>query len=362
MATTDTSDDPSAGLIGSQLETYQQLIAMGFDGNDCASIAQIFGSNVAGAIDCVLNGGTTSFQQEQLQQQLQQQQEQQRELEQHKFHPKQLPTLLSYDNRGEEIVQFRIKPICFILIDGYIHQQNDLSKCMDIPNDIQTMIIKYVNFYFIKLNYNIHNNPFLEEKESKHMDEDEDADNDFDDEKQEIKDGSFLRPYRYKYLVLKANNRLREISKQLELSYKYMYTENQDSKTYYEYYVNLWIKFKYLKSIYVMNNKFIEEGKITSQSIDEWENKTNQDEERWVEVPCDFRDVTISDLDSMIVNINKKYVLELGIERYNQDEQFWPFRNKKLVPALNEKDVIFSALKSGVYQSSDNQNNTNNNK
>ena len=334
MATSNTSnDDPSAGLIGSQLQTYQQLIAMGFNANDCATVAQIFGSNLEGAIDCMLNGGVANLQQQQpLQQQPIKQQ----------VPPK------------EELVEFRIiSCITTILINGYVRKQKELKDV--IPSVIQELIVKFMNLYFIRLNYNIHNDDSLIEEETQ-MDTNNNNDvniSDKEEEKQLKKDKEFSKPFTCNYLVLQSNiseesnstltfnSTLRDIAKKLEKSYNYDY-ENKDLVPYYDekyaFYVHIWMKFKEIKSIYPVVNSRIKEGKITLDSIDKFDK--GDDDKRWVEIPSDFENARIIDLDALIATMGKDYILQLGIEKYDKQRKLWPFRQKELVP--NNEDPSIS--------------------
>ena len=297
------NDDPSVGLIGSQLQTYRQLIAMGFNASDCATVAQIFGSNLEGAIDFVLNGGMHNLQSQQRQNVKNQ----------------------DVDEIKDEFVEFRvINPIATKLINGYIRQQKYLKD--DIPDVIQSLIVKHLNLYFIKLNYNIYNDPSLQKIQKEYMD---------------------------KYLVLKENKTLRDIARNLEKSYDYDLYQDELKEYHtnlYAYFVRIWMKFNDIKSIYIVSNRKIDKDKITMDTIDNCENEgenenndnnNNNNNDRWVEIPCDFEMAKVSDLDLMIADKKEKdYILEIGIEKYQQENKLWPFRNKEFLP--NNDDVFIN--------------------
>ena len=60
------SDDTiaSVSLVGSQLTTYTQLVSMGFDQLESHAVAQTFGSNTQGAINCIISGNATQLMQQ----------------------------------------------------------------------------------------------------------------------------------------------------------------------------------------------------------------------------------------------------------------------------------------------------------
>eukprot|EP01084_Bolivina_argentea_P205259 350686_1 len=269
----------TSSLIGSQMQTYETLISMGFTQTDSFAVAQIFGSNVEGAINCVLTGGVSKL-----------------NIENRVLPPIQRIPLLNIPRKINKIISFRITSISYIFMTGYIRKQQHKDN---IPTVIKDIIIKYFNFYFIKLNYNIKN----------------------------IKTKPTLKDEN-KIYTLKENKTLRSIAIDLESKYKYNYTQlrqlmghiNTDT---YSYFIHLWINYNYLKYIYPADNKNM---KITMDQI-----INIKKHNKWVEIPNDFEQVTIYDIDTLIIKQNKK-VLELGIEIFDIHNNKWPFRNEKMVP------------------------------
>eukprot|EP01083_Nonionella_stella_P288440 981527_1 len=127
----------TSSLIGSQMQTYETLISMGFTQTDSFAVAQIFGSNVEGAINCVLTGGVSKL-----------------SIENRVLPPIQRIPLLNIPRKINKIISFRITSISYIFMTGYIRKQQHKDN---IPTVIKDIIIKCFNFYFIKLNYNIKN-------------------------------------------------------------------------------------------------------------------------------------------------------------------------------------------------------------
>ena len=287
--------------------------------------------------------------------------------------------------KKDKNVKFRITSVAITFINGFIHEQDELQD--DIPDDIQKMILKFINIFFIKLNYNIHNDPVLqtqhtevkEEKEEKYVhDNDDNNDNKIDGDdlivtEEKIED--YSKPFTLKYWVLKSNTTIRDIAKKLEQGYDYDFKEVEmtandyinaeddagyleEHYAHYPYFVNLWMIFKYVKQVYVLRQGSrrggIKTEKITTESIDKCENDFGGDDSRWVEIPSDFQDATIGDIDAMISKIDKDYILEIGFEKYDDKKKYWPFRNKKLVSYQDEDIKVLSTV-------SRQPNNTNNN-
>eukprot|EP01084_Bolivina_argentea_P055924 102421_1 len=289
----------SSVLIGSQLSTYQTLIQMGFAESESITVSQIFGSNIEAAINYVVTGNMSNL----------------------TIATPTLPAHISginiekslkdinIDTLDSDSSTFRVTSISNILMTGYARANGNRDI---IPTVIKDIIIKYFNLYFIKLNYNITNHQVVNE------------------EKNDEYDGQNIDSLPQIY-VLKQNKSLRNIAIELESTYNYNYNELTNNMDYvnpiqYSYYVHLWIKYCYLKYIYPMNNKNM---KINNEMIDNClENQ--QDKYRWVEIPNDAELITICELDKLISVVNKKHVLELGIERFDNNKKQWSFRNTNI--------------------------------
>eukprot|EP01084_Bolivina_argentea_P037452 69287_1 len=271
-------------LIGSQLSTYHTLIQMGFAESDSVTVSQIFGSNLAGAINCILTGNVSNLR--------------------ITMTPAKLIENVNINQINSRIPTFRVTPMSYTLITGYIR----INESKDIiPTVIKHIIIKYVNFYFIKLNYNINTNDHIQNDEY------------------DSKTDNTISIY-----VLKENKSLRNIAIEIESTLGYKYNELSKRMDYvnpvqYSYFVHLWMRYCYLKYIYPITNDKI---KINMNMIDDcMENK--EDEYRWVEIPNDFEEITIYELHKLISTINKKQVIELGIEIFEHNTKQWPFRHQK---------------------------------
>merc|ERR1719411_825105 len=75
-----------------------------------------------------------------------------------------------------------------------------------------------------------------------------------------------------------------------------------------------------------------------------------RDNDRWVEIPNDFEDISIRDFDQMMMYSakpsEKNDVFELGVEIYDEINQKWPFRDNVFVSSKHSHEI----LEDGEYQ------------
>ena len=304
-------DDPSAALSTSQRQTYQTLVAMGFDleVSDLLTVAQMyvitftiqisfcllyrFGSNVQGAIDCVISGNVESLTISSTPQ------------PEPSINP--MPDIANVPMKQSEITPFRVTSTSYILMSGYMREK--LLDDYHIPLDIMRIIIKYTNLYFIRLNYNIHNDALHK-----------------------------IKRYVPSVLSITDNKSLRQIAIDIEVTFFNKLISQTNVHTDVRR-VHLWSKFCQLQSIYPIDNKNMN---LCIHMIQNYGNKHGMN--RWVEIPNDFEDVSVFDFDHMIcTNMDDEkesmFEMELGVEIFDEANKKWPFMNPKLVPTIPESQM-----------------------
>eukprot|EP01084_Bolivina_argentea_P254776 428389_1 len=323
--------DPLSSLIGSQRDTYQTLIAMGFTTSDSLNVAQIFGSNVEGAIDSLFNATavnvdtshdvTSMF----------------AELQDVLATSRTESSPPVFEFKDDSVLKFRTTSLSQRLMSGYVRS---VQIHYHIPTVINDLIIRYFNIYFIRLNYNIRN-----ASNAMHIDNNMDMvacadqkqsesaqDSDSEDET------THLEPFTLPVFVIKSDMTLRAIAIEIEKSYKYLYEKMMRDNDYfsrqqYQYFVHLWIPFRVVRTIYPVDNRYM---KVSMDRVDQYEEENQCDPNRWVEIPNDFEETKISEMDALFATNSDTRVLELGVERYDQRKDEWPFRNLELVPLPHE--------------------------
>jgi len=197
----------------------------------------------------------------------------------------------------------RITHVHHLFINGYVRRQKTIGN---IAPDLNTLIMQYVNFYFIKFSYQqtCDQRAVAERKQVDNVPE-------------------------YRYWTLHKNETFRQIIRRLEEHYQYDYDALMSSAkgvqpNQYCYFVRLWTKFKHLQPIYPPRASTMKSMLhfATKQTV---EYDTNANQERWVEIPNDFEDATIIDFDKLIANVDQSGVLELGVDRYNTSTKRWMF-------------------------------------
>eukprot|EP00485_Elphidium_margaritaceum_P001213 CAMPEP_0202698136 /NCGR_PEP_ID=MMETSP1385-20130828/11412_1 /ASSEMBLY_ACC=CAM_ASM_000861 /TAXON_ID=933848 /ORGANISM="Elphidium margaritaceum" /LENGTH=683 /DNA_ID=CAMNT_0049354767 /DNA_START=56 /DNA_END=2107 /DNA_ORIENTATION=- len=342
------SIDPALRLTGGQLETYQQLLSMGFESSQCVNVAEIFGSNLNGAVECLLGGGigdgtSASGASSPMSSRL-------------LLHAlmngrsEEQPQQESTNAAGKDVLTehpvtpFRITRVSRVLMAGFLREEEFEDE---IPVAIQTLIIKFFNMYFVRLNYNIRNDPEIEEQYSKRQ---------------------YTHAFQRTYIVLHYNTTFRDLlhifarhgSKLLHHEFKvYRKAEEQlgnsvdDWKpgSQYNDYVRFWTKFRLLRNIFPISPRGVTalKDELTLSMIDKYEEEENAESKyddddddvdksnRWCEMPNDFETATICDYDQYVARIQgKEEVLELGFERFNVWLNKWPFRPEYVVPQRHE--------------------------
>eukprot|EP00484_Ammonia_sp_Unknown_P028206 CAMPEP_0197024288 /NCGR_PEP_ID=MMETSP1384-20130603/4865_1 /TAXON_ID=29189 /ORGANISM="Ammonia sp." /LENGTH=766 /DNA_ID=CAMNT_0042452649 /DNA_START=22 /DNA_END=2322 /DNA_ORIENTATION=+ len=384
-----TTDEPAASapaavtdaaptLTGSQLQTYTELVGMGFDAADCSTVAQIYGSNLEGAINAILSGNvdrltrTMSSGRTRLRDLIslsslrssdrnQEQESNQQDL----FKLALEAHAASKENDNDDAPDlFRVTRVHHLFMNGFVRQQTDLEYI--VHDDILLLIVKYVNIYFIKFSYDRKCQHSRGRKAIERAEHKQDDDVDVDVEE-------------HRYWVLHKNETFRQVIRKLEEHYKYDYKELAKTvkdldPLHYCYFIRLWTKFKYMKSIYSLKKSETKamDRDITMDMIEKYGYDTNANQDRWVEIPNDFEDASIMDVDKLFAKVDKYGVLELGVDRFNSCTKRWTFyasniqsymeeirrlqrAKKALPPAIRSNDnestvycMLFSGLPKGV--------------
>merc|ERR1719410_3078285 len=90
--------------------------------------------------------------------------------------------------------------------------------------------------------------------------------------------------------------------------------EDTFNRNYQPSKVHFWVPFDILKCIYPLHtHKFA----MSMQHVDQQHN------DRWVEIPNDFEDVSIHDFAQMMLRSTKNGELEIGVEIYDEINEKW---------------------------------------
>merc|ERR1719461_1452844 len=82
------------------------------------------------------------------------------------------------------------------------------------------------------------------------------------------------------------------------------------------------------------------------KQIEEYEKERGKNKDRWVEIPCDFEDISIHHFDQTTICSTEYEDFELGVEIYDEKNQKWPFRVDKFMPTKHSHEI----LADGEYQ------------
>jgi len=321
-------------LSEAQQSTYQGLLAMGFTDSNSRDAAQVFGANIQGAIDYVIQSSaqTNNAAKPSLHE----------SMPPPPPRPVKFPEPPSPDSTGT----FRITKLSKLLIQGYIRSEG----IGDIPDDIQQQIVKSTNLLLVKLNYNLHDDVNLAAMDGAlHTEEKEgdDTETDGDTEKpevipiySEVKSSAMAQfmkrnvPFSHtgdtnmpKIMSLHSEVKLSAMAQFLERNGPFKYVRIPAHSDIFSFKnVRIWLRFEMVKEIYAFHGTKRTKP-ITVEDIMAIEG----DPERWVEIPDDYMKMTVSALERVdeggkLSNLHKE-LLEIGVEFYDPVICEWPSWN-----------------------------------
>ena len=264
-----------ASLSEAQQSTYDSLIGMGFSSGKCTEVAQVFGANLQGAINHLLQSSTAP------------------PLDNPMPPIEKIPSMSFEFAPPPELVRtFCITKLTKLLTFGYIRMS--LEPDEHIPKGIQLEIVKYVNLLLVRLNYNLHGDIVSN-----------DGDN----------------PITLPVISMDCDTKLNILAKCLErdgpIKYNYDDIGSWESE-YVPQFVRIWMRFKNVCEIYPLKGSRYTDD-VTMEDIMAIE----EDPSRWVEVPDDYTKTFIWEINDIPEDDEPQ---EIALEFYDQINRVWPSR------------------------------------
>ena len=281
-----------ASLSEAQQSTYDSLIAMGFSSGRCTEVAQLFGANLQGAINHLLQSNTAP------------------PLDNPIPAPEKISSISFESAPPPELVgTFRITQLTKLLTFGYIRM--NLEPDRHVPKGIQLEIVKYVNLLLVRLNYNLHGDLVSDDGDNRET---------------------------LPILSLVCDAKLNQLAQCLEREGPIKYNHDDIGSWVSEFvprtFVRIWMRFKYVCDIYPFKGSRRAE-QVTMEDIMAIE----EDPNRWVEVPDDCAKFAFIWEKNDIPEDDEP--LEIALEFYDQIHGVWPSQGnhgiEELPPEVNEE-------------------------
>jgi len=288
-------------LSAAQQSTYQGLLAMGFTDSTSRDAAQVFGANIQGATDYVIQSSAQS--------------NSAAEPSLHDLMPPPPPSPVKFPEppSPDSTATFRITKLSQLLIQGYIRSEG----IGHIPDDIQQQIVKSTNLLLVKLNYNLHDDVNLAAMNGALHTEEKQGDD------AEI-DGDTKMP---RIMSLHSEVKLPALAQFFEKNGPFKYDLTQFSDVTYAQYVRIWMRFGNVKLMYT--HQGTKRTNYKTYTLDDI-TASGGDPKRWVEIPDDYMKTRVSNMvdgdrieSAKLASLNNEPV-EFGVEFYDPVIGAWP--------------------------------------